>query len=176
MKEEIKKLRELTGLGISDCKKALEEASGDLDKALDILKKRGAQILEKKSSRIAHQGVIDSYIHFSQELGAMVEVNCETDFVARTEDFRKFVKDIALHIAASSPKYINREEVPSEILEGLTEEEKEEYFKKNCLLEQPFIKDESLTIKDYLNSLGAKVGEKVVIRRFVRFSLREDED
>lgn len=174
MLEEIKKLREITGLGISDCKRALEETEGNLKKALEVLKQRGATILEKKEKRSAKQGIIDSYIHFSQDLGAMVEVNCETDFVARTEDFKRFVRDIVMHIAAVAPSYISKEDVPEESLKGLSDIEKEEFFKVNCLLEQPFVKNPSLKISDYLNNIVAKLGEKIVVRRFVRFSLGEE--
>ncbi len=173
MKEAIKKLRELTGFGISDCKKALEESKQDIEKALSLLRKKGAKILEEKSQRQTKEGVIDSYVHFSRNLGAMVEVNCESDFVARHPDFRNFVRDLAMQVAASSPEYISKEEVPQEILKDLSPEEKEDFFRKKCLLQQPYIKDPSLNILDYLNSLGAKFKENIVIKRFVRFSLGE---
>jgi len=173
MKEAIKKLRELTGFGISDCKKALEESDGDVEKALDYLRKRGAKILEEKSHRQTREGVIEAYIHFSQNLGAMVEINCESDFVARNPDFKKFAKDIAMQVAAGEPQYISSEEVPPEVIEKLSSSEKEEFFRKKCLLSQPYLKDSTLTVQDYLNSLGAKFKENIVIKRFVRFSLGE---
>lgn len=173
MKEAIKRLRELTGFGISDCKKALEEANQDIDKALVLLRKKGAKILEEKSQRETKEGLIESYVHFSQNLGSLVEVNCETDFVAKTSDFKNFVKDLAMQIAAASPEYISREEVPPGVLEKLTPQEKEEFFQRKCLLQQPYIKQPSLTISDYLSSLAAKFKENIVIRRFARFSLKE---
>ena len=175
MKEDIKKLRELTGFGISDCKKALDESEGKLDKALSILKEKGAQILETKSHRQTKQGLIEAYVHFSQELGAMVEIDCETDFVARDGDFRKFAKDLAMHIAALSAKYISKDEVPAQAFEGLNPQEKKEFIQKNCLLEQPYVKDDSMTISDYLNSLAVRFRENIVIKRFVRFSLSSEE-
>lgn len=173
MKEAIKKLRELTGFGISDCKKALEESNQDIDKALAFLRKKGAKILEEKSQRQAKEGAIDAYIHFSHNLGAMVEVNCESDFVAKNPEFKNFVKDLAMQIAATSPEYISKEEVPQEVIKELSVEEREEFFSKKCLLQQSYIKDPSLTILDCLNSLGAKFKENIVIKRFVRFSLGE---
>lgn len=169
---KIKKLREVTSSGISECKKALEEAGGDFDKALEILKKRGAAILEKKGGRQTKQGVIEAYVHFSGNLGALVEVNCETDFVARTDVFKKFAKDIALQVAAMEPKYLTAEEIPSEEKEKV--ENIDEYIKQVCLLEQPFVKDNSLTIKDYLRQVVSQLGENIAIKRFVRFSLGED--
>jgi len=171
MKENIKKLRELTGFGIIDCKKALDDSLGDLDKAISSLKEKGAKILEKKSERQVKEGLVDAYVHFSQSLAAMVEVNCETDFVARSGDFKRFVKDLSMHIAAVAPKYVFSKDVPDSELAGLGEEEKEEYYKKNCLLNQPYVKDNSKTIADYLNETAAKFRENIVIRRFVRFSL-----
>lgn len=173
MKENIKKLRELTGFGIIDCKKALQSSDGDLDKALSSLKEKGAKILEKKSGRTAKQGVVESYVHFSQNLGSLVEVNCETDFVARDGDFKKFVKDLALHVAALGPAYISSENIPSEELEKLNENEKEDYIKGKCLLNQPYVKDNNVTVYDYLKQLATKFKENIIIRRFARFSLGE---
>lgn len=169
---EIKKLRDLTSLGINDCKKALHEAKGDFDKALEILRNKGIQTLAKKSLRSASQGRIDSYIHFGGNLGVLVEVNCETDFVARTDVFKAFVKDIAMQIAAASPEYISKDDVPKEILEPI--EDKDAYHKQSCLLEQPFIKNSKLSVADYLREVVSKTGENVVIRRFIRFSLGEE--
>ncbi|MDD3296049.1 MAG: elongation factor Ts [Candidatus Omnitrophica bacterium] len=166
---DIKKLRELTSLGINECRKALAQAEGNFDKALGILKNRGVQMLEKKSSRTASQGIIDSYIHFGGNLGALVEVNCETDFVARTEVFKKFVKDVAMQVAAVYPEYIGKADVPEDVLKK--QENSEEYLKQACLLEQPFIKDNQLTVGQYLRDVVSQTGENVVIKRFVRFSL-----
>jgi len=174
MKEAIKKLRDLTGFGIVDCKKALEESKGDLDKALTLLKGKGAQILEEKSQRQTKEGLVEAYIHFSQKVGAMVEINCETDFVSRDEAFRKFAKDIAMQIAALSAKYISKEDVPPEVMKKLKAGEKEEFLRNNCLLKQQCIKDNSMTVSDYLNTLGVKFKENITIRRFVRFSLGEE--
>ena len=172
--ETIKKLREMTSVGINECRKALGEANGDFDKALKALRERGASIMEKKSGRTASQGLIESYIHFSGNLGAIVEVNCETDFVARTEVFRKFAKDVAMQVAACGAKYIKKEEVPDQALAKA--ENAEEYKKQFCLLEQPFVKDTKLTVGGYLQNVVAQTGENVVIKRFVRFALGGNND
>lgn len=172
--EKIKKLREITSLGINDCKKALEESQGDLDGALKILKEKGISILEKRGARTADFGLIDAYVHFSGDLGSLVEVNCETDFVARTDVFKKFVKDLALHIAATIPLYIKREDIPEEKLKEI--ENLDEYAKEKCLLEQPFVRDPSKTISDYLKEIVSQTGENIVIKRFCVFSLGEDAD
>jgi elongation factor Ts len=169
--DEIKKLRELTSLGLNDCKKALEETKGDFDRAVQILKQKGVEIMEKKGERLTHQGIIESYVHFGGNLGALVEVNCETDFVARTDLFRRFVKDIAMQVAAASPKYIKRQDIPQEIL--ATIDNVDEYARSNCLLEQLFIKNSKITIGDYLKEVVSQTKENIVIRRFVRFSLGE---
>ncbi|MCM8831342.1 MAG: elongation factor Ts [Candidatus Omnitrophica bacterium] len=174
MLDNIKKLREITSLGVNDCKKALEEAHGDFNKALEILKKRGAEVMEKKKSRVTLQGRIESYVHFSGNLGSLVELNCETDFVSNTEVFKKFAKDLAMHIAAASPKYITRQDIPKEIQGNITEID--EYAKKNCLLEQPFIKDDTITVGQYLQNVIAQTGENIVIKRFSRFCLGEYEN
>lgn len=174
MKEAIKKLRDLTGFGIADCKKALEQSKGDLDKALSFLKEKGAQILEEKRQRQTKEGLVEAYIHFSQNVGAMVEINCETDFVSRDDTFRKFAKDIAMQIAALSAKYVSKEDVPGDVIKKLKAGEKEAFLRDNCLLQQQYIKDNSMTISDYLNTLGAKFKENITIRRFVRFSLGEE--
>jgi elongation factor Ts len=167
--EAIKELREMTSAGIMDCKDALEKADGDLKKALQILKEKGAQIASKKSTRITKEGKVESYVHLGGKIGVLVEVDCETDFVARNEEFGRFVKDLAMQIAASSPLYIKREDVPKELVEK--QEDAEKFYKEVCLLDQPFIKDESITIKDYLTSLIAKVGENIVIKRFTKFQV-----
>ncbi len=166
---DIKKLREMTSLGISECKKALQETKGDFDRALAILKKKGAQIMEKKKDRATSQGLVESYIHFGGNLGSLVEVNCETDFVARTEVFKKFVKDIAMQVAAVNPKYLKKEDVPADELSKSDDQEK--YVKEHCLLEQLFVKDNALTVSEYLRQVVSQTGENIVIKRFSRFSL-----
>lgn len=171
---DIKKLRGLTSLGINDCKKALSESEGDFDKALKILKSKGAQMLEKKGSRATGQGVIDSYVHFGGNLAALVEVNCETDFVARTDLFKKFVKDIAMQVAAANPEHVAKEDIPENVLKDV--KSKEEYIKQYCLLEQAFVKNSKLLIGDYLKDTVSKTGENIVIKRFVRFSLGEADE
>lgn len=168
---DIKKLRELTSLGINDCKKALSESKGDFDKALKILKSKGVQMLEKKSSRVTRQGVIDSYVHFGGNLAVLVEVNCETDFVARTDVFKKFVKDMAMQVAAANPEHIAKEDISEDILKSV--KNKDEYIKQYCLLEQTFVKDNKLLVGDYLRNTVSQTGENIVIKRFVRFSLGE---
>jgi len=171
--ESIKKLRELTGAGVMDCKRALEKASGNVDKALEELRKRGHEIAEKKSGRATHQGLVESYIHAGGKIGVLVEINCETDFVARCDDFKRLARDLAMQIAAARPAFIRREEIPSEILKEKQGDHLEDYCKENCLLEQPFIKDQTLTIRDLLTQVVAKVGENIVVRRFIRFQLGE---
>lgn len=168
----VKELREATCCGVIDCKKALEETGGDLEKAKKVLMKRGLEIAAKKASRVASQGRVEAYVHLGCKIGVLVEVNCESDFVARNEDFTRFTKDIAMQIAAANPKYLKKEDVPAEVLTKT--ERKEEFIKAHCLLEQSFIKDPSLVIKDYLTSLVGKIGENIVIRRFVRFQIGEE--
>tara|TARA_B100000315_G_C14517437_1_gene559857 strand:+ start:633 stop:1160 length:528 start_codon:yes stop_codon:yes gene_type:complete len=170
---EIKKLREMTSLGINECKKALSESEGDFDKALTILRNRGTQMLAKKSSRTTSEGLVDSYIHFGGNLGALVEINCETDFVARTEVFKKFVKDVAMQVAAASPSYISKDDVPQDLMKDL--EDPDSFIKESCLTEQSFIKNNKISIGDYLKEIVSKSGENIVIRRFVRFGVGEDE-
>ena len=167
--EKIKKLRDLTSLGISDCKQALADSGDDFSQALSKLKKKGADVAQKKKGRKTSQGLIESYIHFGGNLGAMVEVDCETDFVAKTDLFRKFVKDLAMQVAAASPKYIDRQAVPDEELKNTAD--LGAYVKENCLLNQQFVKDNSRTIDDYLQEVISQTGENIVIRRFARFSL-----
>lgn len=168
-KEAIKELREMTCAGVMDCKDALEKAGGDLKKALEILREKGVEIASKKSTRVTKEGKVESYIHIGGKIGVLVEVNCETDFVARNEEFSRFVKDLAMQIAANNPLYIKREDVPKELAEK--QEDVEKFYKETCLLEQPFIKNESITIKDYLTSVIAKVGENIIIKRFARFQV-----
>lgn len=171
---DIKRLREMTSLGVNECKKALSESGGDFDKALKILKGKGSLVLGKKSSRSTCQGRIDSYIHFSGNLGVLVEVNCETDFVARAEVFKQFVKDVAMQIAAANPICLSREDVNKEVLDRI--ENIEEYAKQHCLLEQPFIKDTRISIGDYLREVVSKTGENIVIKRFARFLLEDSNE
>jgi elongation factor Ts len=167
--EQIKKLREETSLGISECRKALEDSRGDIIKAKELLKKRGLELAAKKSDRITRSGRIASYVHFDNKIGVLLEVNSETDFVARNEEFIRFASDAALHIAAMNPRYIKREDIPQEIIKE--QADPEAFYKASCLMEQPFVKDTSLTIKDYLNSIVAKVGENIAVSRFARFQL-----
>ncbi len=168
----IKDLRRISQASIADCKQALQEANGDLDKAVKLLRKRGLEIAQAKRERSATEGRIESYIHTGSKLGVLLEVDCETDFVARNEDFCQFTKDLAMQITAANPVYIAREDVPKHITDTL--EDKEEFYKNNCLLEQPFIKDPSVTIKDLLADLVAKLRENIVIRRFIRYKVGEE--
>ncbi|MCF6093806.1 translation elongation factor Ts [Microaerobacter geothermalis] len=190
----VKELREKTGAGMMDCKKALAEANGDMEKAAEILREKGLAAAAKKAGRIAAEGIVDSYIHAGGRIGVLVEVNCETDFVGKTDEFKAFVKDIAMQIAAANPQYVSREEVPEEVLEkerqilrtqALNEGKPEnivekmvdgrigKFFKEVCLLEQPFIKDPDITIENLLKEKIAKIGENISIRRFVRYELGE---
>ncbi len=171
--DAIKELRELTGCGVIECKKALEEAKGDPNKAKEILRQRGIELAAKKATRTTKEGRIESYVHLGAKIGVLLEVNCETDFVAKNSDFCVFTKDVAMHIAAISPRFIKREDVPADVLTG--EKNKEEFYKQNCLLEQPFIKDQSQSIQDYLNSIISKTGENIVVTRFVRYKVGEAE-
>ena len=169
--DEIKELREQTSCGVIECKKALEEAKGDISKAKEILLKRGMEMAAKKGNRVAKEGRVESYVHLGSKIGVLVEVNCETDFVARSEEFCRFTKDVSMQIAASSPKYIKKEEVPSAVLQSHAKAD--EFIKTYCLMEQPFIKDPKLTIQDYLNTLIAKIGENIFVSRFVRYKVGE---
>ncbi|MBI5508069.1 MAG: translation elongation factor Ts [Deltaproteobacteria bacterium] len=190
----VQELRAKTGAGIMDCKKALAEGGGDMDKAIDWLRKKGLSAAAKKASRIASEGTVASYIHMGGKIGVLLEVNAETDFVARNDEFQRFVKDVAMHIAASAPSYVGRDEVPKSVVEHEMEigraqalEQKkpaavvekiatgklEKYYKEFCLLEQPFVKDQEKSVEQVLNELVAKIGEKIVIRRFARYQLGE---
>ncbi|MCE5313233.1 MAG: translation elongation factor Ts [Nitrospiraceae bacterium] len=192
----VKELREKTGAGLMDCKRALNESGGDMEKAVDILRQKGLATAAKKSGRSASQGLIGSYIHMDK-VGVMVEVNCETDFVARTDDFRALVKDIAMHITASNPQYVSREEVPADVIERekeiyraqvegkpaqvvekILEGKLEKFFADTCLVEQVFVKDPEgkQKIKDLVTEKVAKLGENIIIRRFARFQLGEGLD
>lgn len=165
----IKELRRISSASIADCQKALKEADGNFDKAIELLRKRGLEIAAKRQSSATKEGRVEAYLHMGNKIGVLVEVACETDFVARNDDFIQFTKDIAMQIAACDPSYIKSEEVPPEMLE--TAKDKEQFLKANCLLEQPFIKDPGLSIKDYLGSLIAKCNENIVIRRYVRYKI-----
>ena len=167
----IKELREKTNASISDCRGALEEAGGDIKKAVELLRKRGLEIAAKKQDRLAKEGRIEAYVHHGNKIGVLLEVNSETDFVARNSDFCQFTKDIAMQIAACNPKYIKREDVSASVIEK--HKDKEQFYKEHCLLEQAFIKDPALTIKDCLGSLIVKIGENIVIRRFTRYKVGE---
>ncbi len=190
----VKELREKTGAGMLDCKKALEEANGDLTKASEILREKGLAAAANKAGRIATEGAVESYIHGGGRVGVLVEVNCETDFVAKTDQFKSFVKDIAMHIAAASPLYVRSEDVPQEVLEKereilrnqalnegkpaqivdkMVEGRIKKYFEEFCLLEQSFVKDPDKTISMLLNEKISQIGENISIRRFVRFGLGE---
>lgn len=165
----IKELRNMTLASVAHCKSALEEAKGDLKKAAQILRKQGLEIAAKRQGRAAKEGRIESYVHLGNKIGVLLEVNSETDFVAKNSDFVQFTRDVSMQIAASNPLYIAKEDVPKEALKQ--EKDKELFYKNNCLLEQPFIKDPSITIKDYLGSLVAKFNENIVIRRFIRYQI-----
>lgn len=154
-----------------DCKKVLEESGGDLEKAIKLLRKRGLEVAAKRQERETKEGRIDAYVHTGNKIGVLLEVGCETDFVARNSDFCQFTKDISMQIAASNPIYIRKEDVPARVVKS--EKDKEQFFKDNCLLEQIFIKDPTITVKDYLASLVAKLGENIVIRRFIRYKVGE---
>ena len=160
--QTIKELREKTGAGVIDCKNALQEASGDFEKACSILIKRGITIAEKKTERTVASGLVENYVHLGGKIGAMVEINCETDFVARTDEFKNLAHDLALQIAAMSPAYVCKEDLPAE---------SQEDPKIVCLLQQTFIKDPSKTIQDIVTETVAKVGENIKVRRFIRFQL-----
>lgn len=195
--EMVRELRERTGCGMMDCKKALTESNGDVDKAIEYLREKGLAAAAKKSGRIAAEGIVEAYIHGNGRIGVLVEVNSETDFVAKNAEFKEFVKDVAMQIAAANPQYVKREEVPSEvvdkekeilraqalnegkpekIVDKMVEGRVEKFYKEICLLEQAFIKDPDKSIKDLLNEKIATIGENIVIRRFVRFEKGEGLD
>lgn len=192
--ELVKQLRERTGAGMMDCKKALTETNGDMDKAIEFLREKGLAAAAKKAGRIAAEGLVDAYIHGDGRIGVLIEVNIETDFAAKNEEFKTFVKDLALQVAASKPEYIRREEVPSDIIEKekeilraqainegkpekivdkMVEGRIEKYYKEVCLLEQPFIKDPDKSVQQLLTEKIATIGENINIRRFVRFERGE---
>jgi len=190
----VKELREKTGAGMMDCKKALTEAGGDFGKAEDFLRTKGLASAARKAGRLASEGAVGSYVHMGGKIGVLVEVNSETDFVARTEPFQALVKDIAMHIAASAPQYVRREEVPADvvakemeiakaqareqkkpeaIIEKIAQGKVDKFFKEVCLLEQPFVKDDKKSVQEMMNEQVGKIGENVQIRRFSRFVLGE---
>mgnify|MGYP003602003443 FL=1 len=192
--QQVKELRETTCAGMMDCKKALVETNGDMEKAIDYLREKGLAAAAKKSGRIAAEGIVESYIHAGGKIGVMIEVNCETDFVAKTPEFHSFVRDLAMQVAAANPQYLSREEVPAAILdhereilraqalnEGkpakiidkMVEGRVEKYYKENCLLEQAFIKDPDQSVTDVVNAQISKIGENIVVRRFVRYQMGE---
>jgi elongation factor Ts len=197
--EEVRALREATGAGMMDCKRALAEAGGDPDRAQEILRTKGLAGVEKRAGRSAKDGLVEAYIHMQGRLGVLVEINCETDFVAKTDEFRQLARDVAMHIAASNPRWVGRDEVPEDLLESerkiyaeqaraqnkpdnviekIVEGKLQSFFKDHggVLLDQPFVKDDSKTVGDLVNEVAAKIGEKVAVRRFARFKLGEDED
>ncbi|HYF05632.1 MAG TPA: translation elongation factor Ts [Patescibacteria group bacterium] len=188
--ELIKEIRELTGAGMMDVKEALGESGGDKDKAIEYLRKKGATKLAKKADRVAREGIVEAYIHAGGRIGVLVELNCETDFVARTDDFKNLAKELALHIAAANPLYVSEDQVPNEVIEKEKEIAREQlqgkpenvieqiltgkvakYFEETVLLQQPFVKNPDVKVKDHVAISVAKMGENVVIKRFARFVL-----
>ncbi len=171
--KDIQKLREKTSAGVMDCKFALEAAKGGFDKAIQLLREKGKATVAKKSSRTTKEGRIEAYVHLHNKIGVLLELNCETDFVSRCEEFKKLSKDLAMQIAALNPSYLKKEDLPKNVIE----ENKnclEDFCKANCLLQQPFIKDQTRNVEDYLTEVLAKTGENIVVRRFVRFQLGEE--
>lgn len=189
---EVRTLREKTGAGMMDCKRALQEVGGDMEKAVEFLRKRGVAAAEKKLGRETKQGSVVSYIHAGGKIGVLVEINCETDFVARNENFQAFSRDVAMHVAAANPRFLNRAAVPETVLEKekeifmeqakqsgkpaqvlpkIVEGKVEKFYAEVCLLEQPYIKNPDITVEGYLKDIISKLGENIVISRFVRFEL-----
>ncbi|MGQ9455855.1 MAG: translation elongation factor Ts [Armatimonadota bacterium] len=192
--DDVKKLREQTGAGMMDCKKALIEANGNFEKAIEILRERGVAIAQKRESKTASEGIIGCYVHTGGQIGVLVELNCETTFVAKTDEFQQLARDIAMHIAWSNPDYLRREDIPQEVIEkersvhrqwainqGKPEQVVErivdgrmkEFYSRVCLLEQPFVRDEEQTVQDVINAAIAKLGEKIQVARFVRYRVGE---
>ncbi|MBW2614699.1 MAG: translation elongation factor Ts [Deltaproteobacteria bacterium] len=193
---QIKELREKTGVGIMDCKAALNESSGDIEKAIEYLRKKGIATAKKRGGRVTSQGQVQSYIHAGGKIGVLVEVNCETDFSGKTEDFTAFVKDLAMQIAATNPIAVDREGVPEDtllkekdiyatqardsgkpdnIIDKIVDGKLKKFFSEACLLEQPFVKNPDITVRDLLNDLMAKTGENIMVRRFARFQLGDSD-
>ncbi len=192
--QQVKELRETTGAGMMDCKKALTETNGDMEKAVDFLREKGLAAAAKKSGRIAAEGLVESYIHAGGKIGVLIEVNCETDFVAKTPEFHSFVRDLAMQVAAANPQYLCRDEVPANILdherevlraqalnEGkpekiidkMVEGRVDKFYKENCLLEQAFVKDPEKSVTDIVNTQISKIGENILVRRFTRYQMGE---
>ena len=193
--DQVKQLREMTGAGMMECKKALADTGGDLEKAVDALRKSGAAKAEKRSGRSANEGRVESYIHPGNRVGVLVEVNCETDFVARTDEFGDLVRNVAMQVAAAGAEYVRREEVPADrvarerdilasqvessgkpaaILEKIIEGKLGRFYSEVCLLDQPYIKDDKRTVADLVQEAAGKTGENIVVRRFARFRLGQD--
>jgi len=191
----VKQLREKTGAGIMDCKEALSECNGDISNAVDFLRKKGLATAAKRAGRATTEGIIESYIHMDSKLGVLVEINCETDFVAKNDDFKEFAKNIAMHITATNPVSIRPEDVPKEtidkekeiyraqvldmgkpeqIADKIVDGKLKKYFKENCLMNQDYVRDSNITIEDLLNEMVAKIGENITIKRFARFKIGEE--
>jgi elongation factor Ts len=191
----IKELRQRTGVGLMDCKKALSECAGNVEEAIDFLRKKGLAKAAKRASRETTEGIITSYIHPGNKIGVLVDIDCETDFVARTEDFQRLAKEIAMHVAAMNPIAVSREDVPpaaiererdifraeaeasgkpEKVLEKIVEGKVEKFFTEQCLMEQPYIKNPDITVKDFISDAVAKFGENIVVRRFTRYQLGEN--
>jgi elongation factor Ts len=175
---QVKALRDATGAGMMDCRNALREAGGDLERATQLLREAGKAGVEKRAGRSATQGVVDAYLHtpdpnLPPKLGVLVELDCETDFVAKTDEFQRLAHEIALHIAVADPTYISRDEVPEQVLERIVEGKLKDYYKQVVLLDQPYIRDDKQSIQDLLDAYSAKVREKLVLRRFSRFKVGE---
>jgi len=193
--KEVKELREQTGAGMMDCKKALSDVEGDMEEAVKLLRKQGLAKAAKRSGRATSEGLIESYIHAGGRIGVLIEVGCETDFVARSDDFKSFVHDLAMHVAAAAPRYVTRDDMPASevesemsiymeqakatgkpdnILEKIAGGKMEKYYQQVCLMEQPFIKDDDMTIEQLLGELVGRIGENIEIKRFVRFELGKE--
>jgi len=193
--DKVKDLRAKTGAGVMDCKKALQETDGNIEKAVEYLREKGIADAAKKTSRTAAEGVVGSYIHMGGKIGVLIEVNCETDFVAKTDDFKELVHNLAMQVAASNPQYVSRDDVPEEALEAekrvlrqqalaenkpehvvdkIVEGRLEKFFEANCLLEQPYIKDTDTVVKDLIMERISQLGENIVINRFSRYEVGED--
>jgi elongation factor Ts len=191
----VKELREKTGAGIMDCKEALSECNSDISKAVDFLRKKGLATAAKRAGRATTEGIVESYIHMDSKLGVLVEINCETDFVAKNDDFKEFAKNIAMHITATNPVGIRQEDVPKEtidkekeiyraqvlemgkpekIVDKIVDGKLKKYFKDNCLMNQAYVRDPNITIEDLLNEMVAKIGENITIKRFARFKIGEE--
>jgi len=195
--QQVRELRERTGAGMMDSKRALQDADGDMKRAEELLRERGLKDVQKRAGRSAAQGLVDSYIHFNHTVGVLVEVNCETDFVAATQEFKDLTKDLALHVASATPRWLTREEIPTadvdaerrvyeaqareegkpdNVIERIVEGKLEAFYRDNVLLDQKFVKDDSKSIRTLVDEVSAKVGEKVAVRRFVRYKLGEELD